>query len=51
MFRKKKNYYIKKEKSSPPKWIQKGGLSVDDITFSNGIREIGFDEWLQEEFK
>ena len=46
--RKKKNYYIKKEKSSSTKWIQKSGQSIDDITFSDGIREIGFDEWLEE---
>ena len=51
VMRKKKNYYIKKEKSSSTKWIQKSGQSIDDITFSDGIREIGFDEWLQEEFK
>lgn len=51
MFRKKKNYYIKKEKSSSPKWIQKSGQSVDDIIFTDGVREIGFEEWLQEEYK
>ena len=51
VMKKKKNYYIKKEKSSSTKWIQKSGQSVDDITFSDGIREIGFEEWLQEEFK
>ena len=41
MFKKKKEYYVKKEKSSP-KWIQKSGQSVDDIIFSDGVREIGF---------
>ena len=50
MFKKKKEYYVKKEKTSP-KWIQKSGQSVDDIIFSDGVREIGFEEWLQEEYK
>lgn len=50
MFKKKKEYYVKKEKTSP-KWKQKSGLSVDDIIFTDGVREIGFEEWLQEEYK
>ena len=50
IFKKKKEYYVKKENTSP-KWIQKSGQSVDDIIFSDGVREIGFEEWLQEEYK
>ena len=50
MFKKKKEYYVKKEKTST-KWIQKSGQSVDDIIFTDGVREIGFEEWLQEEYK
>ena len=51
MFRKKKNYYIKKDKSTPPKWVQKEGTNCDDIIFTDGKREIGFEEWLLEEYK
>ena len=51
MLPEKKNYYIKKEKSSSTKWRQKSGQSVDDIIFTDGVREISFDEWLQEEYK
>jgi|OM-RGC.v1.036370523 hypothetical protein len=51
MMFKKKNYYIKKEKTTPPKWVQKGGTNCDDIIFTDGNREIGFEEWLREEYK
>ena len=51
MFKKKKNYYIKKEKSSSKKWTQKSGQSVDDITFTDGVKEVDFDTWLNEYYK
>ena len=51
MFKKKKSYYIKKDKSTPPKWVQKEGTNCDDIIFTDGKREIGFEEWLLEEYK
>ena len=41
MFKKKKNYYIKKEKTTPIKWVQKDGSNCDDIIFTDGKREIG----------
>ena len=44
----KKNYYIKKK--TPPKWKQSGGSNCDDIIFTNGLREIGFDEWISLEY-
>ena len=44
----KKNYYIKKEKKTPSKWKQNGGSTMDDITFSDGEREIDFDTWINE---
>ena len=41
----------KKREPKPPKepielFKHKEGRTIDDITFSNGIREIGFDEYI-----
>ena len=33
------------------KWKQKEGSTCDDIIFTNGIREITFDEWIKLEYK
>ncbi len=51
MRKQKKNYYIKKEKKTPSKWIQKEGTNCDDITFTNGDIEIDFDTWINLEYK
>jgi hypothetical protein len=51
MGKQKKNYYIKKEKKTPSKWIQKEGTNCDDITFTNGEIEIDFDTWINLEYK
>lgn len=29
------------------KWVQNGGTSIDDITFTNGEVEVNFDEWIE----
>ena len=50
MGKKKKEYYIKKDKSLP-NWKIVEGSTPDDIVFRSGDREIGFDEWLKEEYK
>ena len=47
----KKNYYIKKEKVKPSKWVQKEGSTCDDITFTNGEVEIDFDTWINLKYK
>lgn len=47
----KKRNYEENPKQESHKWIQKSGTSCDDITFSNGVREINFDEWLLLEYK
>ena len=44
----KKNYYIKIEKKRPFKWKQNVGVTIDDITFSDGEREIDFGTWINE---
>jgi|TARA_B110000003_G_scaffold246144_1_gene256458 hypothetical protein len=46
----KKNYYIKKEKKTPSKWIQKEGTNCDDIIFTNGEIEIDFDTYINLEY-
>ena len=51
MRKQKKDYYIKKEKKTPFKWIQKEGTNCDDITFTNGEIEIDFDTWINLEYK
>jgi hypothetical protein len=51
MRKQKKDYYIKKEKKTPSKWIQKEGTNCDDIIFTNGEIEIDFDTWINLEYK
>ena len=51
MRKQKKDYYIKKEKKTPSKRIQKEGTNCDDITFTNGEIEIDFDTWINLEYK
>ena len=29
------------------KWVQNGGTSIDDITFTNGEVEVNFDVWIE----
>jgi hypothetical protein len=38
-------------KSSPTKWVIKEGGCVDNTTFTNGVREISFDEWFKIYYK
>ena len=47
----KKRNYEENPNQESHKWKQKSGTSCDDIIFSNGVREINFDEWLQLEYK
>lgn len=48
---KKRNYYIIKQRDTSPKWVQKEGRTMDDITFTNGEVEVNFDEWLENYYK
>ena len=48
---KKRNYYIKKQRDTSPKWVQKEGRTMDDITFTNGEVEVNFDERLENYYK
>ena len=51
MYMKKNKYYIKKERDNSPKWVQKVGRTMDDITFTNGEVEVNFDEWIERYYK
>jgi hypothetical protein len=42
----KKRNYEENPQQEPHKWKQKEGSTCDDIIFTNGIREISFDEWI-----
>ena len=47
----KKRDYEQNPKQESHKWKQKDGSTCDDIIFTNGLREIGFDEWISLEYK
>ena len=47
---KKRNYEENPQQESY-KWRQKYGSTCDDIIFTNGVREISFDEWISLEYK
>jgi len=47
----KKRNYEENPNQESHKWKQKSGTNCDDITFTNGLREIGFDEWISLEYK
>ena len=49
MFKKRK--YEENPTQEPHKWKQKEGSTCDDIIFTNGVREITFDEWIKLEYK
>ena len=46
-----KRDYEQNPKQESHKWKQKDGSTCDDIIFTNGLREIGFDEWISLEYK
>lgn len=46
MFNKSK----KKRETPKKKWVQKEGTTCDDIIFTDGEKEITFDEWLSLEY-
>lgn len=48
---KKKNYYIKKEKSTNSKWRVVSGTSCDDTILSNGEKEVTWDVWFEQYYK
>ena len=47
---KKRNYEENPQQESH-KRKQKEGSSCDDIIFTNGVRDISFDEWINIEYK
>ena len=47
----KKRDYEQNPNQESHKWKQSGGSNCDDITFTNGVREISFDEWISLEYK
>lgn len=49
--RPKKNYYIKKEVFREKKWKIKEGGYMDSTIFSDGERDINFDQYLKEIYK
>jgi hypothetical protein len=44
---KKRNYEENPNPRTSYKWKQKEGSTCDDIIFTNGVREITFDEWIK----
>ena len=47
----KKRNYEENPKQESHNWIQKEGSFCDDIIFTNGVKEITFDEWINIEYK
>ncbi len=45
---KKKNYYIKKERVTLPKWKVVSGTTCDDTILSDGEKQLTWDEWFQD---
>jgi hypothetical protein len=45
--RRKKNTTKQNPTPQSNKWVQNGGTSIDDITFTNGEVEVNFDEWIE----
>jgi len=43
--------YYDYEKKDNSKWVGKDGSHCDDIIFTNGQVEVGFDEWLEIRYK
>ena len=41
----------KNNNESPSKWVIKEGGCMDSTIFTNGKRDISFDEWFQIEYK
>ena len=48
---KQRNYEENPNPRTSHKWKQKEGSTCDDIIFTNGVREITFDEWIKLEYK
>lgn len=38
-------------KTPPTKWVLKEGGCVDTTTFTNGVRDISFDDWFDLHYK